>query len=51
MLNVEILVHGRRDRRVSNHREQVEILDRMLQAYLVAQIVDDNLKQHIRGGF
>jgi diguanylate cyclase (GGDEF)-like protein/PAS domain S-box-containing protein len=51
MLKLEILPNGRRDRRVSNHREQVEILARILQSYLVAQIVDENLKQHIRGGF
>lgn len=51
MLKLEILANGRRDRRVTNHREQVEILARILQSYLVAQIVDDNVRQHIRGGF
>jgi diguanylate cyclase (GGDEF)-like protein/PAS domain S-box-containing protein len=51
MLKLEILQHGRRDRRISNHREQVDMLARILQSYLVAQIVDENLKQHIRGGF
>jgi hypothetical protein len=51
MLKLEILPNGRRDRRVTNHREQVEILARILQSYLVAQIVDENLKQHISGGF
>lgn len=51
MLKLEILPNGRRDRRVTNHKEQVEILARTLQSYLVAQVVDDNLRQHIRGGF
>lgn len=51
MLKLEILPSGRRDRRVSNHREQVDILARILQSYLVAQLVDENLRQHIRGGF
>lgn len=51
MLKLDILPNGRRDRRVTNHKEQVEILARTLQSYLVAQVVDDNLRQHIRGGF
>lgn len=51
MLKLEILPSGRRDRRVSNHREQVDILARILQSYLVAQLVDENLRQHISGGF
>lgn len=47
MLRIEIMQLGRRDRRVNDHREQAEILARMLQSYLVAQVVDNNIRQHI----
>jgi len=47
MLRIEIMQLGRRDRRVNDHREQAEMLARMLQSYLVAQVVDNNIRQHI----
>lgn len=51
LLKVDILTSGRRDRRMNDHKDQVEMLARILQSYLVAQVVDDNLRKHICGGF
>lgn len=51
LLKLDILPGGRRDRRMNDHRDQVEMLARILQSYLVAQIVDENLRKHICGGF
>jgi hypothetical protein len=47
LVEVEIRQNSTRDRRSTFCREQAELFSHNLQSYLVAQIVDSNLRQRI----
>lgn len=47
-VEVEILQNSTRDRRSTLYREQAEMFSFNLQSYLVAQVVDSNLRQRIK---